>query len=79
MSATVPFEVHTAVTGTACALCGVKGGPGLSIPVISPGGQVLMPWACQPCVAVFGAIFLQLLGHAGAQVAAIAVSAGQPT
>lgn len=69
------------VPGTSCALCGALGGPGLHVPVLTAHGQVRLPRVCQPCVAVFGGIFLQLLGHAGAQVAAVAVSVnatGQP-
>jgi hypothetical protein len=69
------------IPGLSCALCGGQGGPGLHVPVLAPDGQPRMPRVCQPCVSVFGAVFLQLLGHAGAQVAAIAVSVnstGQP-
>jgi hypothetical protein len=68
--------------GSACALCGAEGGPGLHIPVAAPDGQVKLPRVCQPCVSAFGSVFLQLLGHAGAQVAGIAVSmnsTGMPT
>lgn len=60
--------------GEACALCGDDGSPGIHLAVVSPGGQARMPRVCQPCVSAFGAVFLQLLGHAGDQVAAVAVS-----
>jgi hypothetical protein len=62
------------VPGLVCALCGDEGSPGLHVPVMTPDGQVRMPRICQPCVAVFSGVLLQLLGYAGSQVAAVAVS-----
>lgn len=69
------------VPGLACALCGSQGGPGMHLPVMGADGRAGLPRVCQPCVSVFSAVLLQLLGHAGAQLAAIAVnvnSTGQP-
>jgi hypothetical protein len=62
------------IPGISCALCGDDGSPGLHVPVMTPGGQPRMPRICQPCVAVFSGVLLQLLGHAGGQMAAVAVS-----
>jgi hypothetical protein len=70
------------VPGFACALCTDTGSPGLHVPVMTPEGKPLMPRICQPCVSVLSGVLLQLLGHAGAQVAAIVVSVnstGQPS
>jgi hypothetical protein len=70
------------VPGFACALCSDTGSPRLHLPVMTPEGKPAMPSICQPCVSIFVGVLLQLLGHAGAQVAAIAVSlnsTGQPT
>ena len=61
------------IPGTACALCGDGDSPGMHVPVMTPEGQARLPYICQPCVSVFAGIVLQLLGHAGAQVGAIAV------
>lgn len=69
------------IPGLSCALCGAEGGPGLHIPVLTPTGQPKMPRICQACLSVFLGVVLQLLGHAGAQVAAAAVdvhSTGYP-
>jgi hypothetical protein len=60
--------------GTKCALCGDDGSPGLHVPVVTPGGQAKLPRICQPCLSSLYGVMLQLAGHAGAQVAAIAVS-----
>jgi hypothetical protein len=62
------------VPGFACALCTDTGSPRLHVPVITPEGRPAVPAICQPCLAVISGVLLQLLGHAGAQVAAIAVS-----
>jgi hypothetical protein len=70
------------VPGFACALCGDTGSPRIHVPVMTPEGKALMPSICQPCLSVVLAVLFQLLGHAGAQAAAIAVSlssTGQPT
>ncbi len=70
------------VPGFACALCTDTGSPGLHVPVMTPEGKAAMPRVCQPCLSVIAGVVLQLLGHAGAQVAAIVVnvnSTGVPT
>jgi hypothetical protein len=70
------------VPGFACALCSDTGSPGIHLPVMTPEGKAQMPRICQPCLSILAGVLLQLLGHAGAQVAAIAVSlnrTGQPT
>lgn len=61
------------VPGLVCALCGDEGSPGLHVPVMTPDGQARMPRICQPCLSVISGVLLQLLGHAGGQVAAVAV------
>lgn len=70
------------IPGQACALCGDTGSPGIHLAVMTPDGRAAMPRVCQPCTAAFAGVVLQLLGHAGAQVAAIAVTlhnTGKPT
>jgi hypothetical protein len=70
------------VPGFACALCTDTGSPGMHVPVMTPEGRTAMPRICQPCLSVILGVAFQLLGHAGAQAAAIAVSVsstGQPT
>lgn len=62
------------IPGISCALCGEEGSPGLHIPVMTPKGQPKMPRVCQACLSVLMGVTLQLLGHAGAQVAAVAVN-----
>lgn len=62
------------VPGFACALCSDTGSPGLHVPVMTPEGKALLPRLCQPCLSAIVAVVLQLLGHAGSQVAGIAVS-----
>lgn len=64
------------VPGFACALCTDTGSPGLHVPVMTPEGKAGMPRVCQPCLSVLLGVLFQLLGHAGAQTAAIAVSVG---
>ena len=68
--------------GFACALCTDTGSPGIHLPVMTPEGQARLPRVCQPCLSLLSGVLLQLLGHAGAQVAAIAVdmhAKGQPS
>lgn len=60
--------------GESCALCGDGGSPGIHLAVMTPGGKPRMPRVCEHCISAFGSVFLQLLGHAGDQVAAVAVS-----
>ena len=62
------------VPGGACALCGAADGTGMHVPVIRPGGQAAMPRLCESCLAVVAGVLLQLLGHAGPQVAEIALT-----
>jgi len=61
------------VPGLACALCGDQDSPALHVPVMTPDGQPRMPRVCRPCVSVFAAVLLQLLGHAGNVLGDIAV------
>lgn len=62
------------VPGFACALCTDTGSPRIHVPVMTPEGVPKLPSICQPCLSVISGMLLQLLGHAGAQVAAVAVS-----
>lgn len=62
------------VPGFACALCTDTGSPRIHVPVMTPEGQPKMPSICQPCLSVISGVLLQLLGHAGDQVAAVAVA-----
>ena len=62
------------IPGFACALCGSQDGPAMHLAVLTPEGRACLPRICQPCVSVFAGVLLQLLGHAGARVGAIAVS-----
>lgn len=70
------------VPGFACALCSDTGSPGIYVPVMSPEGKAGLPRICQPCTSAILGVLFQLLGHAGAQTAAIAVNlyrTGEPT
>jgi hypothetical protein len=60
--------------GVGCALCGAAECEGINVPVFTPEGQPRFPRLCQDCIGAVLAVSLQLLGHAGRQVAAIAVS-----
>jgi hypothetical protein len=61
------------VPGLSCALCGDLDSPALHVPVITPDGQARMPRVCRNCLSVLTGVLFQLLGHAGGQVAEIAV------
>lgn len=57
----------------ACALCGSPGERGITVPVFTESGQPGARRICQACLSAVLGVSLQLLGHAPAKAAAIAV------